>query len=83
MPPNEATCFSILTNTGSLDLQTNSQLERDSVVSCLGVILDDVHAGGEHDWRSLHDANSPAPSSVGNIGSEVDSNGTHSDFYVV
>jgi hypothetical protein len=43
-------CFSLLTPDGSLDLQTNSQLERDTLVSCLGVKLDEVHGG---DWRQL------------------------------
>lgn len=44
-------CFSLLTPEGSLDLQTNSQLERDTLVSCLGIKLDEVHGG---DWRQLY-----------------------------
>jgi hypothetical protein len=43
-------CFSLLTPDGSLDLQSNSQLERDTLVSCLGIKLDEVHGG---DWRQL------------------------------
>ena len=37
------TCFSLLTQNGSLDLQANSKLERDSLVACFSMILDDVH----------------------------------------
>lgn len=55
----EATCFSLLTQNGSLDLQANSKLERDSLVSCFSMILDDVHAN--EDWRALYEA-SPDPS---------------------
>ena len=52
---------------GSLDLQANSKLERDAVVSALSYILDQVHWGT--DWRKLHEesstiVNGRAPSSV-------------------
>lgn len=60
------TCFSLLTQAGSLDLQANSKLERDAVVSALSYILDIVHQGA--DWRRLYDESSTiingAPSSV-------------------
>jgi hypothetical protein len=55
----ENTCFSLLTQNGSLDLQANSKLERDSLVACFSMILDDVHSGV--DWRALYEA-SPDPS---------------------
>lgn len=54
------TCLSLLTQNGSLDLQANSKLERDSLVSCFCMMLDDVH---EEDWRALYEA-SPEPSLV-------------------
>ena len=50
VPPSA--CFSLLTQQGSLDLQTNSKLERDAVVSALSYLLDHVHTGG--DWRTLY-----------------------------
>ena len=54
----DSTCLSLLTQNGSLDLQANSKLERDALVSCFSMILDDVH---EEDWRALYEA-SPEPS---------------------
>jgi hypothetical protein len=57
----EATCFSLLTQNGSLDLQTNSKLERDALVSCFSMILDNVHQA--EDWRALYEK-SPEPSLV-------------------
>jgi hypothetical protein len=60
----DATCFSLLTQNGSLDLQTNSKLERDALVSCFSMILDDVH---EEDWRALYEA-SPENSMVSGYG---------------
>ena len=55
----DTTCLSLLTQNGSLDLQANSKLERDALVSCFSMILDDVH--GDEDWRALYEA-SPDPS---------------------
>jgi hypothetical protein len=67
-------CLSLLTQNGSLDVQANSKLERDSLVSCFSMILDDVH---EEDWRALYEA-SPEPSlansSVANRGGGNDNN---------
>jgi hypothetical protein len=54
----DSVCFSLLTQNGSLDLQTNSKLERDALVSCFSLVLDQVHT---EDWRSLYEE-SPAPS---------------------
>jgi hypothetical protein len=49
-----AACFSLLTGNGSLDLQTNSRLERDALVACLSMVLDQVHQ--THEWRRLYEA---------------------------
>ena len=76
-----STCFSLLTQAGSLDLQANSKLERDAVVSALSYILDQVHRGT--DWRKLYDesstiVNGRAPSSVAAPSSEdYDNAGGH------
>jgi hypothetical protein len=48
----EGLCFSLLTLNGSLDLQAKSQLERDSLVSCLGSMLDEYNGGEE--WRTSY-----------------------------
>lgn len=56
----DSTCFSLLTQNGSLDLQANSRLERDALVSCFSMVLDEVHT---QDWRSLY-AESPGTSAV-------------------
>jgi len=68
----DTACFSLLTQNGSLDLQANSKLERDALVSCFSMVLDDVH---DEDWRAIYEA-SPPPSSVATesrngVGSEV------------
>jgi hypothetical protein len=49
-------CFSLLTQNGSLDLQTNSMLERDALVCCFSVLLDKVHQ--DRDWRALYEEGS-------------------------
>lgn len=46
----ENMCWSILTLNGSLDLQAKSQLERDSMVSCMVSMLDEYNDG--EDWRA-------------------------------
>mmetsp|Transcript_2671 Transcript_2671/g.4143 ORF Transcript_2671/g.4143 Transcript_2671/m.4143 type:complete len:115 (+) Transcript_2671:130-474(+) len=46
-------CFSLLTANGSLDLQSNSKLERDALVSCLSFVLDEMNGG--RDWRALYE----------------------------
>jgi hypothetical protein len=55
-----STCFSLLTSTGSLDLEARSRLERDAIVCCLSRLLDQVH---DTDWRQLY-RESPEPSTV-------------------
>ena len=52
----DTVCFSLLTQNGSLDLQANSMLERDTLVSCFSVILDQVHQ--DQDWRALYEDSS-------------------------
>ena len=46
-PENESTtnscCFSLLAQSGSLDLEANSIMERDALVACFRFILDQVH----------------------------------------
>jgi hypothetical protein len=50
-------CFSLLTQNGSLDLETNSLLERDSLVACFSMVLDQIHT---QDWRKLYEESPPA-----------------------
>ena len=45
-------CFSLLTASGSLDLQASTTLERDALVSCFSLLLDQVH---DRDWRLLYE----------------------------
>lgn len=47
----ETLCFSLLTKEGSLDLESNSPRERDALVSCFSLVLDDVHA---QNWRDIY-----------------------------
>jgi hypothetical protein len=44
-------CFSLLTQNGSLDLQASSPTERDALVSCFSILLDQVH---NRDWRNMY-----------------------------
>ena len=46
------TCFALLTQDGSLDLQAHSRLERDAIVACLCLLLDQVHGS---EWRELYE----------------------------
>jgi hypothetical protein len=48
---NDALCFSLLTKEGSLDLEANSPRERDALVSCFSLVLDEVHA---QNWRDIY-----------------------------
>lgn len=57
---SDSLCFSLLTQNGSLDLQANSLLERDSLVACFSMVLDSIHS---QDWRKLYEE-SPPPSQV-------------------
>ena len=57
----EALCFSLLTKEGSLDLEANSPRERDALVSCFSLVLDEVHA---QNWRDIYrGASAEMPSS--------------------
>lgn len=51
----ESLCFSLLTKEGSLDLEANSPRERDALVSCFSLVLDEVHA---QNWRDIYRGNS-------------------------
>lgn len=51
----ESLCFSLLTKEGSLDLEANSPRERDALVSCFSLVLDEVHA---QNWREIYRGNS-------------------------
>jgi hypothetical protein len=48
---SDALCFSLLTKEGSLDLEANSARERDALVSCFSLVLDEVHA---QNWRDIY-----------------------------
>ena len=48
---SEALCFSLLTKEGSLDLEANSPRERDALVQCFSLVLDEVHA---QNWRDIY-----------------------------
>lgn len=56
----EALCFSLLTKEGSLDLEANSPRERDALVSCFSLVLDEVHA---QNWRDIYRGSHEMPSS--------------------
>jgi len=47
---SEQLCFSLLTKEGSLDLEFNSPRERDALVSCFSLVLDEVYA---EKWRDI------------------------------
>ena len=69
----ESLCFSLLTKEGSLDLEANSPRERDALVQCFSLVLDEVHA---QNWRDIYRGpSSDMPSSfdegdqgMGNVG---------------
>jgi hypothetical protein len=48
---SESLCFSLLTKEGSLDLEAHSPRERDALVSCFSLVLDEVHA---QNWRDIY-----------------------------
>jgi len=48
---SETLCFSLLTKEGSLDLEANSPRERDALVSCFSLVLDEIHA---QNWRDIY-----------------------------
>jgi hypothetical protein len=57
----ENVCLSLLTRDGSLDLEASSAQERDALVNCFSLVLDEVHA---KNWRDVYRApSSDLPSS--------------------
>jgi len=57
----ENLCLSLLTKDGSLDLEASSSLERDALVNCFSLVLDEIHA---QSWRDVYRApSSDMPSS--------------------
>jgi hypothetical protein len=48
---SESLCFSLLTKEGSLDLEAATTRERDALVSCFSLVLDEVHA---QNWRDIY-----------------------------
>jgi len=57
----ENVCLSLLTRDGSLDLEASSVYERDALVNCFSLVLDEVHA---KNWRDVYRApSSDLPSS--------------------
>jgi hypothetical protein len=70
---SDGLCFSLLTKEGSLDLEANSPRERDALVSCFSLVLDEVHA---QNWRDIYRGpSSDMPSSF----DEVDQQQLHHD----
>ena len=49
---SESLCFSLLTKEGSLDLEANSPRERDALVGCFSLVLDEVHSA--QNWRDIY-----------------------------
>lgn len=65
---HESLCFSLLTKEGSLDLEANSPRERDALVSCFSLVLDEVHA---QNWRDIYRGpSSEMPSSFDDFDTE-------------
>jgi hypothetical protein len=70
---NENLCFSLLTKEGSLDLEANSPRERDALVSCFSLVLDEGHAQNGRDiYRG---PSSDMPSSFDEIDHTMDPEG--------
>ncbi len=72
----ENLCLSLLTKEGSLDLEASDSLERDALVNCFSLVLDEVHA---QNWRDVYRApSSDMPSSFdefdmgGGVGGRID-----------
>lgn len=65
----DSVCLSLLTREGSLDLEVGNTGERDALVGCFSLVLDEVHA---RNWRDVYRApSSDLPSSF----DEFDVNG--------
>lgn len=52
---SESLCFSLFTKEGSLDLEANSLNDRDALVRCFSLVLDEVH---KQKWRDLYRSSS-------------------------
>lgn len=72
----ENVCLSLLTRDGSLDLEASSAMERDALVNCFSLVLDEVHA---QNWRDVYRApSSDMPSSfdeydmMGGVGARME-----------
>lgn len=59
-PVMEDLCFSLLTKEGSLDLECNSAQERDALVSCFSMVLDEVHASNWRDVQRVPSSDMPS-----------------------
>ena len=59
-PVAEDLCFSLLTKEGSLDLECNSAQERDALVSCFSMVLDEVHASNWRDVQRVPSSDMPS-----------------------
>ena len=72
---SDALCFSLLTKEGSLDLEANSPRERDALVSCFSLVLDEVHA---QNWRDIYRGpSSDMPSSFDEIDQQQQPDGAN------
>ena len=67
----ESLCFSLLTKEGSLDLEANSPRERDALISCFSLVLDEVHA---QNWRDIYRGSNGIPSSFDEYDEEMAGN---------
>lgn len=77
---SESQCFSLLTQNGSLDLQANSLLERDSLVACFSIVLDSIHS---QDWRKLYEESPPPSQAMSSSVSSASGNHIRSDLVEV
>jgi hypothetical protein len=77
-------CLSILTTEGSLDVQAKSKLERDSLVSCFGTMLDEYN--NEDDWRGTYSFDSeedPSSSGIASLFYDVDESSSMADSRLI
>lgn len=68
---SESLCFSLLTKEGSLDLESSSVRERDTLVGAFSLVLDDVHNQRNLNWRD-NQAVMAARSASGDVPSSFD-----------
>lgn len=73
----ENVCLSLLTRDGSLDLEASSAQERDALVNCFSLVLDEVHA---KNWRDVYRApSSDLPSSFDEFDMGASASNVHMD----